>query len=195
MNWVKTVSFVYERDLVKDKAVANAIGVSVFIILTALGAYVRIPLPFTPVPITLQTFFVILTGAVLGKKLGTLSQAGYVILGTLGLPIFAGAGCGLTYLAGPTGGYLMGFIVGAFIVGCLIELRKSAAWKVAIFILGLASVYLCGILWLSFVLNISLYKSVLLGVIPFIPGAVIKLTFAILIYVKFSTGIKKTFLL
>ncbi|MCX5726738.1 MAG: biotin transporter BioY, partial [Candidatus Saganbacteria bacterium] len=82
------------KEIVVSPVACGVIGVFGFIILTAAGAFVRIPLPFTPVPLTLQTFFVLLAGAVLGRKLGLLSQAGYVILGMLGLPIFAGAAGG-----------------------------------------------------------------------------------------------------
>ncbi len=186
---------VQERDLVKDKAFANSIGVMVFIILTSLGAYVRVPLGFTPVPITLQTFFVILAGAILGKKLGALSQAGYLVLGLIGLPVFTGAGTGLLYLAGPTGGYLIGFIVSAFLVGRLIDISERAWWKLGVFAIGLISIYLCGISWLSISLNISFYKAYLLGVLPFLPGAAFKLAIAALIYLKFGAKIKKTFLI
>ena len=195
MSWAKSINFAFERDLIRHKALANAAGVTIFTILTALGAYIKIPLIFTPVPITAQTFFVILAGAVLGKRLGTLSQIGYIILGSLGLPIFAGVGYGFSYLAGPTGGYLIGFIICAFLVGNFIEFRKSIWWKIIIFILGLTSIYLCGILWLSLILNISLYKSILLGCIPFIPVAILKIVFALLIYLKFNTRIKKAFLI
>ena len=72
-----------------------------------------------------------------------MSQAGYVILGSLGLPIFTGAGYGLAHLAGPTGGYLVGFIVCAFLIGQLIDLKEGAVWKIAVFIFGLASIYAC----------------------------------------------------
>jgi len=195
MNWAKSINYIFERDLVEDKAIANTVGVAIFVILMALGAYVRIPLGFTPVPITLQTFFVILAGAILGKKLGALSQIAYVILGGLGLPIFAGAGYGLGYLAGPTGGYLLGFVISAFFVGHLIDCGKSIFWKAITLTLGLSIIYLCGVLWLSSLLSVSLHKDIILGIVPFIPGALIKLVLAIFIYLKFSPAIKKTFLL
>ena len=98
-----TISSIFtHKNIIINKQAERAFLVTSFIILTALGAYVRIPLPFTPVPITLQTFFVILCGAILGKKLGSLTQTSYVILGTLGLPIFQGYGAGFLHLAGPT---------------------------------------------------------------------------------------------
>ena len=152
-------------------------------------------MPSPPVPITLQTFFVILAGAILGKKLGALSQAGYLVLGLIGLPIFTGAGTGLLYLAGPTGGYLIGFIISAFLVGRLIDIRERAGWKLGVFAIGLMTIYLCGISWLSISLNITLYKAYLLGVLPFLPGGAVKLALAVLVYLKFGSKIKKTFLI
>ena len=94
---------------------------SMFAALTALGAYLIIPLPFSPVPLTLQTFFTYTSGAVLGKYRGALSQIIYIGLGCLGLPVFAGGKAGFGVLLGPTGGYLIGFVLGAFLIGFLVE--------------------------------------------------------------------------
>src|SRR5574341_1526984 len=104
------------------RAVSATIGVVAFVIMTALGAHVRIPLPFMPVPITLQTFFVHLAGATLGPALGPVSQALYVLAGAAGLPVFAGGTGGLAYLVkGATTGYLLGFVVATALVGWLIR--------------------------------------------------------------------------
>ena len=85
------------------------VGVLLFTLLTTLGAIVRIPLPNTPVPLTLQTVFVVLSGVALGARLGLASQLLYVALGTAGMPIFANGGSGIAYVTGPTAGYLLGF--------------------------------------------------------------------------------------
>lgn len=85
---------ILKREIVVNKTACRIIGVTVFVILTSLGAFVRIPLPFTPVPVTLQTFFVLLSGAVLGGAIGAASQLSYLLLGTAGLPIFTNAGSG-----------------------------------------------------------------------------------------------------
>ena len=77
-------------NVISNKAINAVIGVAFFIIATTLGAYIRIPVPGTPIPITLQTFFVVLSGAVLGSRLGLFSQAGYIFLGAIGLPVFQG---------------------------------------------------------------------------------------------------------
>ena len=164
-----------------NKTVVKAIFVASFIILTALGAYVRIPIPFTPVPVTLQTFFVILCGAVLGRKLGTFTQVSYVMLGALGMPIFQGYGAGFLHIAGPTGGYLAGFAVAAFLVGTLTEKKCNVILAMS---LGLLAIYACGIAWLMAGYRFGLTKAVSLGVIPFIPGAIAKLLVASWIYSK-----------
>ena len=85
-----------KREVILNKTLCRVMGVLTFVILTSLGAFVRIPLPFTPVPLTLQTFFILLCGAFLGSKLGVTAQLSYMFLGVLGLPIFTGAGSGLT---------------------------------------------------------------------------------------------------
>jgi biotin transport system substrate-specific component len=89
------------KEIILNKTLCRVIGIAVFIILTSLGAFVRIPLPFSPVPLTLQTFFVLLGGALLGSNLGALSQLSYIFLGVLGLPVFSGAGSGLSYFWAP----------------------------------------------------------------------------------------------
>ncbi len=98
---------------------------ALFAALTGVGALIAIPLPFTPVPITLQTFFIFLAGALLGKYLGALSQLIYLLLGVVGLPVFAKGSSGIGALLGPSGGYLVGFIPAAFLVGYLLERREK----------------------------------------------------------------------
>lgn len=173
-------------EIITSKNLVKLIGVVSFILFTTLGAYVWIPLPFTPVPITLQTFFVLLSGAVLGKKLGPLSQLGYWVVGGLGLPFFAGGTFGLSSLIGPTGGYLIGFIVASWLVGWVIGKRKvgysGLFW---IFLLADLLLLLLGAGWLAIVLHCSIRKAIILGILPFLPGDIIKIIFASLIYKKF----------
>ncbi len=178
---------IINRPLPLDKRLCEALGVAVFIGLTFLGAYLRIYLPFTPVPITLQTFFVLLSGAVLGRRLGAISQAGYIILGSLGLPIFAGATGGILYLLGPTGGYLIGFMAASYIVGGMISMKKELTfgWTILAMLTGLVVVYLSGASWLSFVTKSNFSQTFVLGVLPFIPGAVLKLLAGAIIFYRF----------
>src|SRR3989338_5867789 len=97
---------------------------ALFAALTGAVAWFKIPLPFTPVPITLQTLMVLLSGAMLGSYYGALSMIIYLILGALGLPVFAGGSSGVGALLGPTGGYLFSYPVAAFFIGKMLEKRK-----------------------------------------------------------------------
>lgn len=175
-----------KREVVTNRVVCALIGIGIFIAFTALGAFVRIPLPFTPVPITLQTFFVLLAGALLGKKLGTLSQLGYVFLGGLGLPIFAGATGGLIPLFGPTGGYFLGFILAPYVIGKVLSIRKKAnfGWVVLAMTIGSLVIYLLGTIHLALVVHLGIKKTLLLGVIPFLSGDTLKLLAAASLYCK-----------
>ena len=166
------------REVITNKSISRSIGVGFFVIATALGAFVRIPLPFTPVPVTLQTFFVMLSGAALGRKFGSTSQLIYLTLGCAGLPIFTGGGSGLAYLFGPTGGYLVGFVLSAYIIGTLITKRRGLLWILFSFLAGEVVLFSTGMLWLSFYMKISLPGAFSLGVLPFIFGDAAKLFLA-----------------
>ncbi|WP_448594414.1 biotin transporter BioY [Thermoflexus hugenholtzii] len=155
-------------------------------LLTALMARVEIPLPFTPVPITGQTFAVLLVGAALGSRRGALSMAVYLLEGALGLPVFAGGAAGLARLRGPTGGYLIGFIAAAFVTGWLAERgwdRRPATTALAM-LAGNAVIYLFGLPWLAwFVGGLLGPKGALaLGLLPFVPGDLLKLLLATLAF-------------
>jgi hypothetical protein len=108
--------------------VARAIWITAFAGLTFIGA--KIEIPVEPVPYTLQTLFVLLSGAFLGHIHGAMSQLLYLALGVIGIPVFAGPIAGISKILGPTGGYLLAFPVAAFITGYLIRLRHSFIWAV-----------------------------------------------------------------
>ena len=120
-----------------------------FALLTALGAMVQINIG--PVPITLQVLFVLLSGLVLGSRLGALSQVEYLAAGFAGAPVFAGGKSGLIALLGPTGGYLAGFVVGAYLAGLVAE-SAARPGRIRFFVagvLGTAAIYISGTIWLS----------------------------------------------
>lgn len=185
---------ILKREIITSKTLCRLVGVLLFVTLTALGAFVRIPLPFTPVPVTLQTFFVLLSGAFLGSSLGVSAQLGYVMLGIWGLPIFTGAGSGLFYLLGPTGGYLLGFLLAALFIGKFINNSKDNLFSIfVLFCIGDAILLLCGSLWLGILFKISLMKSVLLGFIPFIPADLLKALCASILYFRLRPRLKEIF--
>lgn len=139
-------------------------------------AQVEIQLPFTPVPITGQTFGVLLAGAALGSKRGAISLVSYLALGVFGLPFFAGGAHGLDIIMGATGGYLIGFVLAAYVIGLLAErgLEQSIRTSLIPFLVGTILIYICGVAWLSVVLG-SFGKAISAGLIPFLIGDAIKL--------------------
>jgi biotin transport system substrate-specific component len=153
--------------------------VASFALLTAAAAQIRIPLPFTPVPITGQTFAVLLSGAVLGSTAGAASQALYLLMG-LFLPFYAGGASGWSYATGATGGFLLGFVVAAWVVGQLAERRqdRNIATAVPAFITGTVAIYLLGVPWLANVLGVSWTRAVELGAAPFVVGDLAKVVLA-----------------
>lgn len=183
---------ILKREIAVNKGLSRMVAVMVFVVFISLGAFVRIPLPFTPVPITLQTFFVLLSAALLGAHLGVTAQLIYIVLGILGLPIFAGAGSGPLYLMGPTSGYLFGFILASLFVGKLIKYGKDNLFAV-FFILCAADFILlsCGILWLHLLFAYPLNKLFFIGFIPFVPGDLLKVFSAAILYLKLKPRVKE----
>lgn len=166
------------QNLVRD--VLLIIGFSLII---ALTSRLEIHLPFTPVPITLQTLFVLLTGAALGSKRGALALLAYLAEGAAGLPVFAGGAGGFLYLFSVTAGYLWAFPIAAFVVGWLCERRLDRKfWSSAFAMLpGSLIIYAIGVPWLAVVAHLSLYQAFLGGMLPFIPGDLFKLVVAALL--------------
>jgi biotin transport system substrate-specific component len=152
--------------------------VAIASIVTALAAQIAIPLPWTPVPITGQSFAVLLTGAVLGGRRALLAQVLYLAEGMAGLPVFAGGAAGFAELLGPTGGYLMAFPLAAVVTGMLAERgwdRRFVTMFVAM-LLGSAVIFACGLAWLArFVPAHALLAT---GLLPFLPGDLVKATLA-----------------
>lgn len=142
----------------------------------AVLAQVKIPLAFTPVPLTGQTFAVLLVGATLGAKRGAASLTFYIAMGALGLPFFAGGASGMAYLSGSTLGYLVGFVMAAYLVGKLAErgLERSVHTSLIPFLGGTLVIYLFGAGWLSILFGIE--KAFALGVLPFLIGDALKLS-------------------
>lgn len=145
---------------------------------TAVGAYVMVPIP--PVPITLQTMFLYLAGALLGGGLAALSQLVYLLIGIIGIPVFAGGTAGIGVLFGPTGGYLFGFIPAAYVIGRWNEVMVSHRfWMVALsMVVGTIPIYFFGVFQLSLVARLHMMKALSVGVLPFLIGDGIKIVAA-----------------
>ncbi len=141
-----------------------------FVGLISLASWISIP--FFPVPLTLQTLFVLLTAIVM-KRYAVIPVTLYVILGALGLPVFHNGLAGIGVLLGPTGGYLIGFIIAALVAGIAYE-SPSAISRITGIAGATAAVYSCGISWLMISTGMELLPAVLIGMLPFLPGDVVK---------------------
>ncbi|MER3475272.1 MAG: biotin transporter BioY [Armatimonadota bacterium] len=154
-----------------------------FALLTAWGARCSIPLPYTPVPVTLQTLFVLLSGMVLGARWGAAAQAQYLLMGFVGLPVFS-AGGGFWYLFNPrgTGGYLLAYPLAAYAVGWIVE-RSERRILTRYLLAGLAGsvlIHVIGATWLGLFLHLSAVQAVSLGILPFLLGDFLKVVVAAL---------------
>ena len=145
-----------------------------FSLLIALCAQVSIPLPFTPVPVTLQTFAVVLSGALLGSRRGAITVLLYLAEGSAGLPVFSLGRAGVAHLFGPTGGYLVGFVAAAWLTGFLVERRLagSVPGALIVLLLGYLAPYVAGVAWLG--VSVGLPGAVALGFLPFLAGDALK---------------------
>ncbi|MDX6453293.1 MAG: biotin transport system substrate-specific component [Gaiellaceae bacterium] len=144
--------------------------------LIAVAAQISISLPFTPVPLTLQTFAVAATAAALGLRTGAAASILYVAAGLVGLPVYANATSGWHVLSSATGGYLIGFVVCALIVGWCGDRGWTSSFSstVGAILLGETVIYVCGLLWLRHVLHTPLDKTLEYGLYPFVVGDLIK---------------------
>ena len=145
----------------------------IFAVLMGFSALVRIPLPYTPVPLTLQTF-VLLTGAGLLGRWGAIQMMSfYLLLGIFGAPFFAG-GSGFTHLIGATGGYLIGFAIAAAFIGFLDRKHLSLYRQMALYLGGAIVIYVPGLLQLKLITQAQWQDVIFMGFIPFIIGDLFK---------------------
>ena len=164
----------------------RAAAVVLITALTAAAAQVSIPLPFTPVPFTLQPMVVLLGGAALGSRLGMSSQVLYLLLGMAGLPVFAASAVlpqGLARLMGPTGGYLLSYPIAAFVTGWLAERRFDRRYLTSALAMaaGLAIIFAAGVAWLAWFAqpaHVGLDAALRTGLYPFVPADIIKVFLA-----------------
>ncbi len=154
---------------------ALIVGGSLFV---ALLAQVTIPLPFTPVPITGQTYAVLLVGAALGSRRGALSMALYLLQGGIGLPFFAGGATGWSRVLGPSGGYLLSFVLVTFVVGWLAERGWDRRFSKCLLAMLVGETIIYGIGLPRLATFVGTERAVALGLLPFIPGDIIKLLLA-----------------
>ena len=168
----------------------NALGIVTFAVAAAFSAQIAVPLPWTPVPVTLQPMMVILAGAMLGPRLGAIAMTAYVTFGAMGAPVFSNGGAGLGWLFGPTGGYLLAAPAAAFLVG-MIAGRSGQAWRlIAGLVGGVGTMYVGGVLQLMAYTGLDFGTALMAGVVPFVIGDVTKIGFAFFAVLALRAGAK-----
>ncbi len=165
------------------KQIRRTVLTAVFTALIAAGAYAAVPVG--PVPIVLTTLFVVLSGLLGGFRIGVFSVLIYLLLGILGLPVFAGGAGGFAVITGPTGGYLVGYLLSAAAAGLIFRPGKLNSSILMIFLVSLAAltaaavIYIPGLFWLKLSLGLEWGKALKIGMLPFIPGDLIKTAAAV----------------
>lgn len=167
------------RHMVKSGGLGEAM-MSLALVLVGVGILAvsaRIQVPFYPVPVTMQTLAVMVIAMAYGSKLGTATLFSYLFAGFIGAPVFAG-GAGFAYMAGPTGGYLAGFLLASVVLGALADRGWTRNWQTtaAAMLVGTSIIYLLGIAWLSQLIGLD--KAITFGLVPFIYGDILKLVIA-----------------
>ncbi len=183
-NYYSTRKNVFER--IQDASTATKLLLSLMMAcITGIMAQIIIPLPWTPVPITAQTFAVLCSGLFLGKKYGCLSQILYIVLGIAFVPWFGGMTGGLDILLGSTCGFFIGFVIASYFVGLITEkyakARNFTKMAIVIGIANFALIYIPGLaglaLWFSFTqgATLSVVDLLMMGLVPFIAGDIVKI--------------------
>ena len=170
----------------RDK-ITGFIYSALFAALIAVLGLVSIPIPISPVPITGQSLAIMLAGGILTARQAGYSVLTFLLLGAVGVPVFAGMSGGIGILVGPREGYLIGYLVGAIAIA-LLKGRDNSVWRLALanVIGGIAIVYIFGVLWLSFVTGMGLEKAVTVGALPYIPGDLFKAFVATIVAVAIN---------
>jgi biotin transport system substrate-specific component len=194
MNQAVSSFSISRTELVSSRPVRIFLACASLTVLMSLGAMARIPLFFTPVPLTLQTFFLVY-GALALRRRSIFSIMGYLTLGAAGLPIFANFAAGPLALFGPTAGYLFGFLLCGLILGAFISDHPGSNAKrdSAILLLGMLSYFIPGVLWLKVLTGMSFKTALLTGFLPFVAGDLVKVSLAYLLYKKTGTRLQRLF--
>lgn len=160
-------------------ALRDVLKMGLFVLLLSLSSRIRIYLPYSPVPVTFQTLVVYLSAVFLGAR-AFYPLLSYIALGIFGAPVFS-AGAGLVYLLGPTGGYILGFLLASIILIRMLPFKKNILWYFFCFCLADAAILMMGTLWIILVMRVSLAEAVSLGILPFVYGDCLKIILATLI--------------
>jgi len=180
MTWLSALRVRWLSQEASALGLRRFLAASALTLATAVGAWIAVPVPGSPVPITLQTFVVLAGAGLLGGRLSLQAQLAYVILGGVGLPWFAGGTWGAPMLFGATGGYLIGFLLATWLIGRLLSgpRLRSGVQILGALVLGELVLFACGVAWLGAYLHVSWAKACVLGALPFLPGDLVKVAAA-----------------
>ncbi len=167
-------------DRLKNSKVYSMALIALFAALTAV--FSQIIIPIGPVPINLALLSVFICGGVLGWKKASLSMVIYILLGIAGVPVFSGFQGGLAKIAGPTGGYIVGYLIAAFVIGIITDkFGRKILPLICSMILGLILCYAFGTIWFVLLMNQGIVASLMTCVIPFLPGDAVKIAAAVIV--------------
>lgn len=169
----KELYFKWQAELSKTNKIALSF---LFAIITGICAQIRVPLPWTPVPVTGQVFAVLLSGTLLGSFYAGLSMIFYIGFGALGIPWFAGFRSGI--MPGPTLGYIIGFVPAAILVGMFIHKHHRLVYQIWIMLIGILLIYLIGAINFSAIMRTDFFTTLKMAVLPFIPFDIAKAVLA-----------------
>lgn len=155
--------------------------ISLLVSLMIIGAWITIPLPFSPVPLTLQLLIVLLCPFILGSSGAFAAILLYLLMGAIGLPVFSGMHGGLHMLVGPTGGYLFGFLIAMPLMGAMSKKNMLLS-----LVIGLLVIYACGVSYLGIYTQRSFSNALLIGLVPYLPLDIMKLLLARLLLLKYK---------
>ncbi|GFP76163.1 biotin transporter BioY [Clostridium fungisolvens] len=172
----------------KKIKINDMIYAALFATLISVFGYISIPLPFSPVPLTGQTLMIMLVGCVLTPLQAGLSLITFIFMGIIGLPVFSGGASGIGVIIGSNGGYLMGFLIGSVVISLIKNKNSSILSMISANIIGgIVVVYILGVLWLSYITGMGVYRAFIVGALPFIIGDLIKAVVAAIVAKRINT--------
>lgn len=172
--------------------VTDFVYAALFAALIAVLGLISIPLPISPVPVTGQSLAIMLAGSILTVRQAAFSVITFLLIGAVGVPVFAGMTGGIGILVGPRGGYLLGFLVGAVVIS-LLKGQNNNKWRLAFANIagGIIVVYAFGVVWLNLVTGMGLEKAFMVGALPYIPGDLFKVLVATFIAIAVNRQLPK----
>ncbi|OAA90206.1 biotin transporter BioY [Clostridium ljungdahlii] len=176
----------------KELTVRDIIYAALLAAIISILGYIIVPLPFSPIPITGQSLAVMIAGCILTPVQAGLSMLIFLFLGCIGIPVFSGGRAGIGILVGKSGGYFIGYLIGAVVISILTRKNKSVVnMLLACLLGGIGVVHFLGAEWLGFITNIGMKKAFIIGSLPFLPGDLLKAIVGIFISSRLNKELRR----